>query len=99
MTAKLKQIMRAIGLTYQDVQRRSADVGGVNAKTVSEIANGRKPGSDRSRARILHVLNHHPGRQKEYTFEDVFGEAEEEDRRPIVVRGTPLSEVIMQDRR
>lgn len=105
MATKLLHVIHELGISYQDVQRLSLDHIGISAKTVSDIANGRTTGSERSRRRILSAINSFASTQwfRTYDYEDLFESFDEvtltPHREPIKVKGRPLSQHIIEERR
>ena len=105
MATKLLNVIHELGISYQDVRRFSLDRLSISAKTVSDIANGRTTGSERSRRRILSAINDFASSQKGliYDYEDLFEISKEvtlpPHREPIKVKGRPLSQQIIEERR
>ena len=105
MATKLLHVIHELGISFQDVQRFSVEHLGISAKTVSDIANGRTIGSERSRRRILSAINDFANSQRglRYDYEDLFEIIKEvtlaPHREPIKVKGKPLSQQIIEQRR
>ncbi|PKB66911.1 MAG: hypothetical protein BZY81_06095 [SAR202 cluster bacterium Io17-Chloro-G4] len=105
MATKLLQVIHELGISFQDVQRFSQGRLGISAKTISDIANGRTMGSERSRRRILGAINVFANSRKgrSYDYEDLFEFVEKvtllPHREPIKVKGKPLSRQIIDERR
>ena len=104
MATKLLQIIHELGISFQDVQRFSLGPLSISARTVSDIANGRRTGSKISRRRILSAINIASSQSgQRYDYEDLFEILEEvtlpPHREPIKVKGKPLSEQIIEERR
>ena len=105
MATKLLHVIHELGISFQDVQRFSVGRLGISAKTVSDIANGRTTGSERSRRRILSAINDFASSERglRYGYEDLFEIVEEvtlpPHREPIKVKGKPLSQHIIEERR
>lgn len=105
MATKLLHVIHELGISFQDVQRSSLDLIGISAQTVSDIANGRTTGSERSRRRILSAINSFASTQwgRTYDYEDLFETFAEvtlpPHREPIKVKGKPLSQQIIDERR
>ena len=105
MATKLLHVIHELGISFQDVQRFSLGRLGISAKTVSDIANGRTKGSERSRRRILSAINDFASSQRgvKYGYEELFETVEEATlpphREPIKVKGKPLSQQIIEERR
>ena len=103
----LLQVIRDRGVSYQDLQRHASEAkSNLSAKTISDIANGRRAGTHRSRIKIQLALNHYLKARglKGYSIHQLFAEVPESigasrKRTPVKVSGQPLSEQIIEERR
>jgi len=72
----LDPILGELGLSYVDVANLSRLHLPISAKTIADLAKGRRLGNLRSWARIRDGLNTHVGSTK-YAIEDIIGQAYE----------------------
>lgn len=103
----LLQVIRERGVSYQELQRHASDANArLSAKTISDIANGRRDGTHRSKIKIQQALNHYlkARGQRGYSVEQLFAKVLEgtnvtRRRAPVKVFGQSLSEQIIEERR
>ena len=103
----LQQVLHDCGVSYRDLQRLASDANAnLSARTISNIANGRRVGTPRSRIKIQQALNHYlkarglKGYSVEQLFAEVPGSSDISIRRaPVKVLCQPLSEQIIEERR
>ncbi len=103
----LLQVIRDRGVSYQDLQRQASEANSnLSVKTISDIANGRRVGTHRSKIKIQQALNHYlkARGQTGYSVEQLFAEVPESigvsrKRAPVKVLGQPLSAQILEERR
>ena len=103
----LLQVIRDRGVSYQDLHRHASEAkADISAKTISDIANGRRVGTHRSKIKIQQALNHYlkVRGQKGYSVEQLFADVPESigvsrKRVPVKVLGQSLSEQIIEERR
>jgi len=67
----LKDIRIREGLTVADLSRCSE----VNEKTIRDIENGRRLGSEVTRSRIINGLNKSQRNTKRWEYDEVFGQS------------------------
>lgn len=75
----LRTVLQEEGLTYKAVADLCPDRARVSDQTVSDIATGKRTGSDTSRQRILNALNLYENKKREYQWCHLYREPRRDD--------------------
>ncbi len=70
----LRTVLQDEGLSYVNLVELCPAQYRVGAKAISDVANGRRSGSVRSKSRILNAINNYPHKKRTYSWEDLFSE-------------------------